>query len=227
MGCGAVDLTTGGMNSSSCIVALRRLRHHNAANSAASSPAAPAIHGQIDAPEVVSAADPAVSMVGPGPGTALLLGSGNGVIAGALVLGDGAALAACAAPEVMRGAGAALRGAALVRGVGTGLTAALGAVVGLATGTGDGVGLGRGAGARMIGASASTGPCARGLLVGRPVGIEKSGTPCVCAAKAAGTSNSASAAAPVTVFALPPEFTIELSISVLARALAPHALNRK
>ena len=215
------------MNSSCGTLALQRLRHHKPANSAASSAAVPAIHGQIDALELSSGPMPAVSIVGTGPGTVLLLGSGNGVIVGALVLGEGAALVIGAGTGAMRGAGAPLRGAAVVRGAAAGPVAALGALVGLATGTGDGVGLGRGTGARMIGASASTGPCARGLLVGRDDGIEKSGTDCVCAAKAPGTRSSASAAAPVIAFALPPKFTIKLSMIALVGALALHALNRK
>ncbi len=94
------------------------------------------------------------------------------------------------------------------------MVGALGLAVGLATGTGAGVGAGvgagRGLGERMIGASLSTGPCARGLLVGRELGIEKSGTD--WAGAAAGASKSPSAKAPVAAFTLPPKSCIDRSI---------------
>ena len=92
------------------------------------------------------------------------------------------------------------------------LTGALGVGVGLATGTGVGLGVGRGAGERMIGASVSTGPCARGSLVGRAPGILKSGTVCACAVNATGANESPSAMALAAAFALPPNFRIDCSM---------------
>ena len=142
-------------------------------------------------------------------GRLALLGSGK-VVTGSIATGLGSVLSlGCGAAEVIgRGSGAGVRVAA-VRPLGGALivvAGALGTGVGLGAGTGLGAGLGRATGPRTIGLSASTGPCDRGLLVGRAPGIEKSGK--VCAAANPGTSAAASAAAPVAAPMLPPNFRI-------------------
>ena len=156
------------------------------------------------------------------------LGSGIGVttvVAGGL----GTALAlACGAADVVRGGTAVREGASLrLGGAATVVAGARGTGVGLgaATMVGLGLGVGRGAGPRTIGLSVSTGPCARGLAVGRAPGIEKSGK--VCAAGTPGSSAATSAAAPLAVLTLPPNSRITRPICLLARALALPALNRK
>ena len=134
----------------------------------------------------------------------------------------------CGAADVIgRGSGAGLRVAAM-RPLGGALivvAGALGTGVGLATGTGLGAGVGRATGPRTIGLSASTGPCERGLLVGRAPGIEKSGK--VWATETRGASAAASAAAPVAALTLPPIIRISQSILLRSGALAPLALKRK
>ena len=156
-----------------------------------------------------------------------LLGSSVGG-AGSVATGPGEVLAlACGAAGVSGRGGGAVRVGAL-RALGGELVVVAGALgigVGLATGTGLGAGVGRTTGARTIGLSASTGPCERGLVVGRAPGIEKSGK--VCAAANPGKSAAASAAAPVAALTLPPIIRISQSILLRSGALAPLALNRK
>ena len=196
--------TTGGTNSNT-VVCARRRRHHSPANPAASKAAAPAAHGQIEPNEDAGAAGSVKLAVG----AAMLLGCGRGVTG--WVVGPGAVLAAGWSAVVVRGSGAGARAGPVMRGDGAAVTGALGTWVGLAEGTGVGTGLGRGTAVRIIGASLSTGPCARGLLVGRPLGIEKSGI--VWPGASAGVSNSPSATAPAAALALPPNFCINRSIS--------------
>ncbi len=143
-----------------------------------------------------------------GPGTVLGLGCG-------------------AADAIGRGSGSGLRVAAVrpLDGALIVVAGALGTGVGLATGTGLGAGVGRATGPRTIGLSASTGPCERGLLVGRAPGIEKSGK--VWATETRGASAAASAAAPVAALTLPPIIRISQSILLRSGALAPLALKRK
>ena len=199
------------MNSSSG-VCLPRLRHHSPAITKARSAAAPATHGQIEADEACAGAG-SIALVGAGAaGSPEVLGSGAGVSV-SLAGPDGApdeATGAGAGAAVVRGNGASGRAGAVPRSAGAEVMGALGVAVGLAAGTGAGLGEGRGAGERMIGASLSTGPCARGLLVGREVGIEKSGTDCAGADPDA--SKSPSAIAPVAAFTLPPKSCIDCSI---------------
>jgi hypothetical protein len=121
-----------------------------------------------------------------------------------LTEGEGAASARGLGPVVRAGTEVPLGAPALVAG-------ALGTGVGLVTTIGLGVGVGR-TGARMIGLSVSTGPCERGLVVGRAPGIEKSGTDWVWATSVAGTSASPSAKAPVAALTVPPNILIDLSI---------------
>jgi hypothetical protein len=189
----------------------------------------PATQGQNDAPALSTGGGSIVLIDGALPGAMVLLGNGMGVIPGWVVLGEGTALAPVlgGGAAVARGAWTGPRTALVWRGAGAAAVGALCVMVGLATGTGAGVGLGRGTTVRMIGASLSTGPCARGLLVGREDGIEKSGTLCVCAATTPGTSNTASAAAPLAAFVLAPEPVIDLPMVARDRALALRALNRK
>ena len=133
-------------------------------------------------------------------GAALALGEGLIVVTGRT--GDevraGVSLAFGRGTVVL--VGALGRGVELGRGVG----------LGAATGAGPGLGVGRGAGLRMIGLSVSTGPCARGLAVGREPGIEKSGKVCAAAIQGSCSANSAanSAAAPLAVPTLPPNSRI-------------------
>ena len=187
-----------------------------------------ASHGQND-PDALSVGaasitlSVAVIVVGLEP-----LGSGKGVTE-SLGAGPVTALAlGCGETGVtVRGAGAELR-AGTVRPIGGELDVVagpLGTGLALATGTGLGVGVGRTSGARTTGLSASTGPCERGLLVGRAPGSEKSGN--VCAAAIPGTSAAASATAPVAALMLPPIIRISRSIPLRSGALAPPALNRK
>jgi len=206
MGGGAGAGTTGGTNSST-VVCVRRLRHHSPANAAASKAAAPAAHGQIE-PDVCADAAGSVRLLG---GGAMLLGCGKGATGWVVVLGVKLAVAAGCGAVVVRGSGAGARAGPVLRGLGAAVAGALGTGAGLADGTGVGTGLGRGTGVRMIGASLSTGPCARGLLVGRPLGIEKSEID--WAGASAGASKSPSAKAPAAAFALPPNFCIDRSIS--------------
>ena len=199
--------TTGGTNSITTGCS-RRLRHHSPAKTAARRAAAPAIHGQYE-PDDTSCAPGSITAVA---GGALvrpeLVGDGEtGWKVGLGAVLEGAT--GCGAVAV-RGSGAGARAGPELRGAGTFVIGALGVGVGLAAGTGVGVGLGRGAGVRIIGASLSTGPCARGLLVGRPLGIEKSGID--WASDIVGASKSPSAIAPVAAFALPPSFCINRSI---------------
>ena len=223
-GAGAGAGTTGVMNSSGA-GCCRRLRHHTPASKAASAAIPPTIHGQYD-PEAPSAGAGWITLpVGGIAGKLELPGSGT-VVTGSATTGAGAVLGLDCGAAVATGRGAARVGA--LRLVGGGLVVAVGALgtgVGLATGTGLGAGVGRTTGARTTGLSASTGPCERGLLVGRAPGIEKSGR--VCAAASAGTSAAASAAAPVAAFAPPPIIRISQSILLRSGALAPLALNRK
>ena len=185
----------------------------------------PASHGQYD-PDPLSGGTGWITLsVAAIMGGLELLGSGMGS-AGSVATGPGAVLSLTggAAADAVRGGGAVRAGA--VRLVGGALVeGALGTGVGLAIGTGLGAGVGRAAGARTIGLSASTGPCERGLVVGREPGIEKSGK--VCAAASPGTSAATSAIAPVAALTLPPIIRISQSILLRSGALAPLALNRK
>ena len=189
-----------------------RLRRHSPANTKASKAAAPATHGQIEADEACAGAG-SIALVGAGAaGSPDVLGSGTGVSV-SLTGPDGTTDEAAgfgAGAAVVRGNGASGRAGAVPRGAGAEVIGALGVAVGLAAGTGAGLGEGRGAGERMIGASLSTGPCARGLLVGREVGIEKSGTD--WAGAAADASKSPSVKALVAAFTLPPKSCIDCSI---------------
>ena len=142
--------------------------------------------------------------LGSGTGVSVSLAEPDGTAAGAPEEATGAGAAA------VRGNGAGGRAGVVPRGGGGVVIGALGLGAGLVTGTGAGLGTGRGVGERMIGASLSTGPCARGLLVGRELGIEKSGTD--WAGAAAGASKSPSAIAPVAAFTLPPKSCIDRSI---------------
>ena len=140
-----------------------------------------------------------------------LTGSGSGVTVAVAGFGAASVLATGCGPTVVRGSGAGARAGPVLRGDGAVVTGALGVAVGVATGTGTGVGPGVGRGeARMIGASLSTGPCARGSLVGRLPGIRKSGTD--WAGAAAGASKSPSAAARIAAFTLPLKSCIDCSI---------------
>ena len=212
-GGGAGAGTTGGINSS-CGVCLPRLRQISPANTNASKATAPASHGQIEADEACVGAG-SITFVGAGAaGSAEVLGSGTGVMVWFAGIGAASLLAAGCGVTLVRGNGATARAGAGPRGAGTAVVGALGLAVGLATGTGAGagagVGAGRGLGERMIGASLSTGPCARGSLVGRLPGIRKSGTD--CAGADVGASQSASAMTLAAAFTLPPKSCIDCSI---------------
>ena len=141
------------------------------------------------------------------------LGTGRGVtISVAGGLGAALALACGEIAGTVRDGVAGREGATLrLGGAATGVAGARGTGVGLGTEAmvGLGLGVGRGAGPRTIGLSASTGPCERGLAVGRAPGIEKSGK--VCADATTGTSTATSAAAPVAAPMLPPIFRISQS----------------
>jgi len=181
----------------------------------ASSAAAPAIHGQYQ-PEAA--------------GAALSLACGKAKLSVAVtpgcVAGDGLPVAGVGGAWLADAVGAVCTAGpgagATVRGVGCGVVRITGREApvlpgggALAGGLGGGakvcVGLGRGEGAgpRTTGFSSSTGPAARGLLVGRLVGSVNTGAS--CAAAGAGTSGSNSATA-LAILALPPGTFIVISI---------------
>ena len=158
-----------------------------------------------------------MTSVGAAAGRLETFGCGVGVVIAAEPAALGAARARGAGLTAVAGrtGGAVRAGVSLALGRGTvvfagapGWGVALGRGVGLgdAIGAGLGLGVGRGAGPRMIGLSVSTGPCARGLAVGREPGIEKSGKDCAVATP--GTSAASSAAAPLAVPTLPPNSRI-------------------
>lgn len=223
VGCSNVSVATAGT--------LRR-RHHSSANTAASSPVAPAIHGQYQPGAAVDSTT-AGAVVGDG---AAAKSVGSGCAAGRFNAGPAVRLsppgagwatgpmtAPCAARGVWTGAGRAAGDTggrvAAVDGVGAGwLEAGLGA--------GLGVGVSRGEAVVTIGLSRSTGPCDPGgagftVAPGRRQPLSD------WAISAAGASVSPSAIALAAAFKLPPDLLILLSITPDKGPLAVLALNRK
>lgn len=184
LGAAFLACTTGRSKGAAGTAFSPRRRHHRPAKISTSSPAAPAIQGQYQPGQLLAAAE---------------AGAGRDIVAGTAASDAGVSLrgAAVAGIAGMAAGAVCLTGAIVRRGAAAGVGAVLatGLGVALADGVGGALWAGRGAVVVTTGFSPSTGPCAPGGA-GRTVAPGKRQSLTDWASSGAGTSASASAAAP-------------------------------
>ena len=181
LGAAFLACTTGRSKGAAGTAFSPRRRHHRPAKISTSSPAAPAIQGQYQPGQLLAAAE---------------AGAGRDIVAGTAASDAGVSLRGAAVAGMAAGA-VCLTGAIVRRGAAAGVGAVLatGLGVALADGVGGALWAGRGAVVVTTGFSPSTGPCAPGGA-GRTVAPGKRQSLTDWASSGAGTSASASAAAP-------------------------------